>query len=249
MEKQGSGGLQSWWSAADPVFGLCNPQDTHAAVACASCSNVLSYRHTAIHTPITKTMKRSLSLLLLFALLSVLFLLHMQGQETESEHHKAVVDQLEKNYNANDYGAVFSAFSGAMQEALPMQETEKFFTGVKTTYGKIVEREFIQREQLTARYKMRGERGTFVLIITVSAENKILGLFIKPFAENELPKMERTKTGLILPFNEEWTLFWGGDTPEQNYHVAGHGSQKHAFDFVIRDERGKSYLGIRTNQR
>jgi murein DD-endopeptidase MepM/ murein hydrolase activator NlpD len=33
----------------------------------------------------------------------------------------------------------------------------------------------------------------------------------------------------------------GGDTPEQNDHVAGHQSQKHAFDFVIKNERGRSH--------
>jgi murein DD-endopeptidase MepM/ murein hydrolase activator NlpD len=43
-----------------------------------------------------------------------------------------------------------------------------------------------------------------------------------------------------LPFNEEWTVFWGGDTKEQNYHVA-YKSQKNAFDMIITNAAGKSH--------
>jgi murein DD-endopeptidase MepM/ murein hydrolase activator NlpD len=38
-------------------------------------------------------------------------------------------------------------------------------------------------------------------------------------------------------------VFWGGDTKAENYHVENE-AQKGAFDFIIRDEKGKSY---RTN--
>lgn len=43
-----------------------------------------------------------------------------------------------------------------------------------------------------------------------------------------------------LPFEEEWLVFWGGDTKELNHH---HDSiaQCYAFDFVLIDENGKFY--------
>jgi len=65
-------------------------------------------------------------------------------------------------------------------------------------------------------------------------------LFVKPFKEDNLPKLERNQTSLILPFNEEWNVFWGGDTKELNYHVVNE-SQKNAFDILITDENGKSF--------
>ena len=183
-------------------------------------------------------MKRVLILLLIFAL----SVLNIQGQETKTERSKVVADQLVKNYNASDYEAIFVAFSEAMRDVLPVHNTEQFFRGVKMTYGNIVECERTRTvDQVTTMYRVRCERGTFALTLSVGANDQIIGLFIRPYLEEELPMMERNKTDLILPFNGEWTVFWGGNTPEQNYHVGAHGSQKHAFDFVIRDERGRSF--------
>ena len=45
---------------------------------------------------------------------------------------------------------------------------------------------------------------------------------------------------MILPFNGEWYVFWGGDIRELNYHVDNQ-AQKNAFDFIIRDKDGKSF--------
>jgi len=43
-----------------------------------------------------------------------------------------------------------------------------------------------------------------------------------------------------LPFTGEWTVLWGGDTKELNYHVEVE-AQNGAFDIIITDENGKSY--------
>ena len=67
--------------------------------------------------------------LLLFPLFFVLLVWNALGQSLEAEPQKAVAEQLEKNYNADDHEAIFSAFSTAMQEALPIQETKKFVAG------------------------------------------------------------------------------------------------------------------------
>jgi murein DD-endopeptidase MepM/ murein hydrolase activator NlpD len=42
-----------------------------------------------------------------------------------------------------------------------------------------------------------------------------------------------------LPFNEEWTVFWGGDSREENYHVVVP-FQQNAFDLII-TKNNKSY--------
>ncbi|HMK02694.1 MAG TPA: M23 family metallopeptidase, partial [Ferruginibacter sp.] len=61
-----------------------------------------------------------------------------------------------------------------------------------------------------------------------------------PFVEDNLPQMARNTTKLQLPFKEEWTVFWGGDTKELNYHVE-HPAQKNAFDIMITNDKGKSF--------
>ncbi|MEM6380690.1 MAG: M23 family metallopeptidase, partial [Bacteroidota bacterium] len=65
-------------------------------------------------------------------------------------------------------------------------------------------------------------------------------LLLVPYKEPDLPKLERNQTKMSLPFQEEWTVFWGGDTKELNYHVA-HAAQKHAFDLIVTDENGRSF--------
>ena len=63
---------------------------------------------------------------------------------------------------------------------------------------------------------------------------------VKPYKEEKLPELTRNVSKLKLPFNEDWTVLWGGDTTELNYHVIDK-AQKNAFDFVITDKKGKSY--------
>ena len=74
--------------------------------------------------------------------------------------------------------------------------------------------------------------------IAVDNNSKISGFLVKPFVE--IPIIERNKTKLSLPFKNEWTVTWGGDTKDLNYHVESK-SQKNAFDFIITDKKGKSY--------
>ena len=44
----------------------------------------------------------------------------------------------------------------------------------------------------------------------------------------------------FLPFKGEWTVFWGGDTKELNYHVESQ-AQKNAFDIIITDGNGSTH--------
>ena len=184
---------------------------------------------------------RPLLLIIVLMAFNTLLVLNLQGQPVEREPHKTVGNQFEKNYNDGDYEAIFRLFGDAMQEALPLEATKRFFADVKRNFGNIVEKELLRYAHPAAVYKTRCERATFLLTMSVDVNGKIIGLLIRPYVEDELPKMERIKTALILPFHGKWTVFWGGDTPEQNYHVAAHQSQRHAFDFVIRDERGRSF--------
>jgi hypothetical protein len=56
------------------------------------------------------------------------------------------------------------------------------------------------------------------------------------------------QTELRLPFNDEWLVFWGGDTLELNHHH-DYRVQRYAFDLVMVDETGSFYRGEeRTNE-
>lgn len=173
----------------------------------------------------------------------ILFMLTSAGEllaQKEKATYKIVADKFELDYNKGDFRSIFDRFDSNMKSALPLDKTKGFMQGLKSQAGLIKQREFKSYQQTAALYKTTFERGTFILSISINDESKINGLYVRPFVEQKLPRIERNKTKLLLPFNEAWTVFWGGDTEEQNYHV-NHKAQKNAFDFIITDDEGKSY--------
>lgn len=160
--------------------------------------------------------------------------------QTEKEIAKNVSAEFEKHYNSDQYQKIFDLFSPEMKSALPIEQTIDFLNGLKSQAGKIEKREFIKYEQTYVSYKTTFERAIFAVNISLDNNAKINGLFVKPFKEDNLPKLERNKTKLILPFNGEWTVFWGGDIKQLNYHVESE-AQKNAFDIVITDQHGKTF--------
>jgi len=177
----------------------------------------------------------------IFFVLSIILITSNAFGQTEGTNYKIVVDKFVNEYNKSNYDSIFAMFSVEMQNALPMNKTIEFLTGLNNQSGKITQREFIKYEFETyASYKTKFERGLFSVNISVDNNAKINGLFVKPFKSDILPKIERNQTKLILPFNDTWNVFWGGDKKELNYHVDNE-AQKNAFDFLIIDKSGKSY--------
>ena len=180
--------------------------------------------------------------LILFIFIISPFLVFCQ---TEKETSKKKSAEFEKHYNSDEYQEIFEMFSDEMKTSLPIEQTMDFFKGLKNQAGKITSREFIKYENGTyASYKTIFERALFVLNISIDKNSKINGLLVKPWKESNLPQLKRNQTKLILPFKEEWTVFWGGDTKELNHHVEVE-AQKGALDIVITDENGKSYKNNR----
>ncbi len=176
----------------------------------------------------------------ILSILTLTLLTFFAFGQTEKVTYKTVSDSFEKNYNSDNFEAIFSTFSTEMQNALPIDKTKQFLAGLKSQAGNITKREFVNYEQTYASYKTTFEKALFAVNISVDNSSKINGLLVKPFKESGLPKIERNTTKLSLPFNGEWTVTWGGDTKELNHHVENK-AQKNAFDIVITDNKGNSY--------
>lgn len=102
-----------------------------------------------------------------------------------------------------------------MQTALPLNKTTDFLTGLKSQAGQITKKQFIQYVNGTyTAYKTNFERALLALNISIDNNQKINGLFVKAYTADSLPKVERNKTKLKLPFKGEWAVVWGGDTKE-----------------------------------
>lgn len=168
--------------------------------------------------------------------------------QTEKPTYKNVSDNFEKFYNAENYDSIFSMFSKEMQSALPLDKTKEFLTGLNSQAGKIQKREFIKYKSTYAIYKTQFDKTLFSVNISLDNNSKINGLLVNAFKDESLPKIERNKTKMSLPFKDEWTVVWGGDTKELNYHVESN-AQKNAFDIIIINKKGNSYkTNGKTNQ-
>lgn len=179
----------------------------------------------------------------IIAIIMVLSNAFSYAQETsENERYRLISAEFVTYYNNDNYPAIFAMFDHNFKTQLPLEQTKSFFENLKFQQGNIKDREFkgIVRGSF-ASYKATFERDIMALNISIDDQNQINGLYIEAFKEQKIiPVSERNATRLILPFKERWFVFWGGETLEQNYHLESK-AQKDAFDFVIRDETGKSY--------
>lgn len=102
----------------------------------------------------------------------------------QTENYKIAIDNFQSNYNAEKYDEIFNAFSSEMKQALPLEKTKEFLTGLKNQFGRIESKEFISCEQGTyATYKTKFEKMVLAVNISLDNENLINGLFIKPYEE------------------------------------------------------------------
>src|SRR4051812_12817658 len=142
-------------------------------------------------------------------------------------------------YNNQNFDSIFSMFSPAMQQALPLHKTKEFFSDLFLQAGLITKKEFIKYNETFALYKTNFEKAIFA--INISVDNSMVnGFFVVPFTDENIPRPKRNSIELSLPFKAVWTVVWGGDTEEQNYHIKNT-AQKNAFDILMKDEKGMTH--------
>jgi murein DD-endopeptidase MepM/ murein hydrolase activator NlpD len=160
--------------------------------------------------------------------------------QVERIENKYSASRFKDFHNRNSIDSIYNLFSPEMQAALPKEKANEFLGALKSQAGAIRRMDFKKYEGPYASYKTSFDKGTFAVNIALDANHRINGFFVKPYEDESLIKPERTATPLALPFKEEWTVVWGGDSKELNYHVEDI-AQKNAFDFVITGKTGKSY--------
>ncbi|NND10557.1 MAG: M23 family metallopeptidase, partial [Flavobacteriaceae bacterium] len=117
--------------------------------------------------------------------------------------------------------------------ALPVEKTVAMFTDqISAMAGKIDTMVFSKTRQTAHIYKTTFEKIVLDVVISLDSENNINGLFLQPHKPDNIPVLERNTTKMILPFNEECYVFWGGTSVDKNYHVA-YDNQKYAYDIMM----------------
>jgi len=130
-------------------------------------------------------LKKSLHLLimkkLLFPLIAILTTNLLFAQ---TDNYKIAIDNFQAHYNAGKFDEIFDSFSPEMKQALPLENTREFLTGLKGQFGIIESKEFISYEQGTyAAFKTKFEKAVLSVNISLDNENQINGMFIKPYEE------------------------------------------------------------------
>jgi CubicO group peptidase (beta-lactamase class C family) len=128
-------------------------------------------------------MKKTIIILILTFMTNVMF--------AQTDNYKIAIDNFQTNYNAEKYEDIFNSFSSEMKQALPIEKTKQFLTGLKSQVGKIAKTEFVGYQQGTyATYKTNFEKVVFAVNIFLDSQNLVNGLFIKPYEE---PKNTESK--------------------------------------------------------
>ena len=101
----------------------------------------------------------------------------------QTENYKIAIDNFQSNYNLEKYDEIFNTFSSEMKQALPLEKTKGFLTGLKNQVGKIENKEFISYQKTYATYKTKFEKTVLAVNLSLDNENLINGLFINPYEE------------------------------------------------------------------
>ena len=79
-------------------------------------------------------------------------------------------------------------------------------------------------------------------VLPFLALTAIVGVFAYPFPYPSSHDGHPSTLCFRLPFENEWTVFWGGDTKEENLNAGYLADRRYGLDFVV-TENGKSHRG------
>ena len=173
-------------------------------------------------------------------LITFLSIFNSANSQIEKENYKQVSTRFVSFYNVDKNDSIVAMFSPEMNAALPLDKFSQVTAGLKVQFGVIKKLRFVRLQSASALYETTFDKAVLGMTITLNPKNQIAGLLFKPYTEAK--EIIRNNTKMKLPFKGEWSVTWGGDTKEQNYHVESV-AQKNAFDFLIYDEKGLTHKG------
>jgi murein DD-endopeptidase MepM/ murein hydrolase activator NlpD len=153
----------------------------------------------------------------------------------------AMASEVVMLINAGDVEALFARFSPEMQQHVPLVSMQQIQAAILAARGRLTDITPIEVTEREGTFAVSAERGATAikLQLSVDEDGQITALAFSE--EPDTPPLARSAVP-GLPFRGEWTVYWGGDQRDVNYHV-DHPSQRRAADLVIRDSQGSSHRG------
>ncbi len=182
-------------------------------------------------------MRKSVAFTLVILLSTAMF-----AQQPTPDRFQRIAGRIVESFNAGDFTRMQSDFSHAMLDAVPLEKLSQVSRGLTAQFGRIQKLDPPRfPSPNTAIFTTRFERGMLDMLLALDAQDKVIGLRFAPHTPTA-PAPERNTTTLSLPFKDAWSVTWGGDTRELNYHHDTP-NQRFAFDFVVVDGSGKTFKG------
>ena len=174
----------------------------------------------------------------IFILISFLSIFNAGFSQIEKDNYKNISTKFVSFFNEGKNDSIIAMFSPEMYAALPIDKFTQVSVGLKSQLGSIKNIRFVRLQSASALYETTFDNAVLGMTITLNPKNEIAGLLFKPYTESK--EIIRNTTKMKLPIKGEWTVTWGGDTKEQNYHVESI-AQKNAFDILIKDGQGTTH--------
>lgn len=161
--------------------------------------------------------------------------------QSESDNYLKAIEAYKLYYNSHSYDSLYNMFAPEMQKAISLEVLKQQMDGLHQQIGAVGDISFIEDVSGVKIYKVNHESMVMEYAIVLNSNNQITGLRPQQYRDRSIKVIERNTTKMILPFKEEWFVFWGGTEVTQNYHVA-YPNQKYAYDIMMVKD-GKSYKG------
>ncbi|MES2268228.1 MAG: alpha/beta hydrolase [Bacteroidota bacterium] len=116
-------------------------------------------------------------------LIAVVLLFAAKVKAQEPANYAAVANKFKLFYNNNQPDSIFAMFSPEMKASLPLDKFKPTTAQLKTQLGSLKQIDFLKYSTPLAIYKGNFDNAVFQLNLSLNAQNKIIGLFLAPYAE------------------------------------------------------------------
>jgi murein DD-endopeptidase MepM/ murein hydrolase activator NlpD len=170
-------------------------------------------------------------------ILSIFLVVVGLRSEVPPNRFQVEMNRIRDAFNSGNLDAIQNDFSSEMLKAIPFEDIKKSLQEFSKQYGKIQKiEEPLFKTRILVVFVTRFERNSLETNLSLDSGGKIIGLQFLPHTD----VASKNLTELRLPFEHEWLVFWGGDTRDLNHHHDVP-SQRFAFDFVMVDQKGKTF--------
>lgn len=142
--------------------------------------------------------------------------------------------------NAVDAEALHARFSRELQQLAPPDALRDLIKNMLAARGKLTGAAPISVGEREGTFQLTAERGAWKLRVALRDDDIFAGFGVEE-PDPVGPPVARSVPA-ALPFRGEWLVFWGGDRPDINQHVALP-SQRRAADLVKVDASGNTHRG------